>query len=204
MSEQQTRKIDAWIGVDGQLVASEQKANERKNKIGTSKLPEKRRATADDMFNLDGSDNKEGTDAYLKDGFVEKEGLDDQALQTVVAARLDEKLLDIAESGERSTEAIKAYDSLSRIKSLIQFLNFGGDVSLQESVFNAREDFKEKGDTDMAEIADAASNLIHELSLEALDLQGDSDGDNAHAETTRVVREHNQRVVANSERLKAA
>jgi len=125
-------------------------------------------------------------------------------LQTVVAAQLDEKLLDIAESGERSTEAIKAYDLLSRIKSLIRFLNFGSDVSLQEAVFNAREDFKEKGDTDMAEIADAASNLIHELSLEALDLQGDSDGDNAHAETTRVIREHNQRVVSNSERLKAA
>lgn len=201
MSEQAPRKIDAWIMPDGQLRESDEAANERRNKIGTSKIDKKRRADVIDTYNMDGSENHEGWDAYLNEEFVEKEGLSDHDLQEVAAARLDEKMLDVGKSDMDSMKMIKTYDELSRIKSLIQHMRYREDTPLDSAVFNAREDFREKGDRDMADIAEAASDFLHEISLGALDLQGENGGDNVHTETRRVIDDHNDRVASNKKRL---
>lgn len=201
MNEQSPRKIDAWIMPDGQLMETEEKTNERRNKIGTGKIGNKRRANIHDTLNDDGSESQEGWDAYLNEKFVDKEGLRDSELQAVAAARLDEKMLDLGESDMDSAEMIKAYDSLSRMKSFIQFIRYNEDNPLHQAVFNAREDFKENGDEDMAAIADAAGDFLHELSLESLDMKGENDGDNAAIETKRVIDEHNERVASNKKRL---
>lgn len=202
MSEQ-TRMIDLRIAPDGQLGESNKMANERRNTIGTNMIDKKRRADVTDTYNVDGSENQEGWNLYANERFVDKEGLDDHDLREVVSARLDERMLEIGSSSMDTTARIKAYDDLSRVKSFIQFINVDQDGSLQDSVVDARDAFREKGDADMAEIADAANRLLHETSLEALDLQGGGEGEGAHVETKRVIDEHNERVTENKKRFSA-
>lgn len=125
-----------------------------------------------------------------------KEFLPDRDVREIAVAEINEKLAALEEANSTSTADIKARNDLRDIKNVLVDLPQSPELSFYGTASELAKELAEKGDTDRAEVTNAAAQMLQGIMNAPynVDYSREDYQDQNKAITQDMIKQHNDRI----------